>query len=161
MTATGQLVVKLSVQRNTSPDHQQRLRQPHRAALRHHLRDHRLPGEYRGQTGLNRRQKIFPWADVLRQFDQQPEYVIYLVPMVISMLRAGWKENLDAVTAALHPFPQLAAQARRILDMPDSQVKANLADQPAVIRHRVERLIEAAIEGNFEVDNTNGRTGVT
>jgi hypothetical protein len=97
----------------------------------------------------------------LRQFDQQPEYVIYLVPMVICMLRAGWKENLDAVTSALQPFPQLAAQAERILDMPDSQVKANLAGQPAVIRHRVERLIEAAIEGHFEVDNTNGRTEVT
>jgi hypothetical protein len=97
----------------------------------------------------------------LGQFDQQPEYVIYLVPMVISMLRAGWKENLDAVTSALQPFPQLAAQVQRILDMPNSQVKANLAGQPAIIRDRVQRLIDAAIEGNFEVDNANGRTEVT
>lgn len=97
----------------------------------------------------------------LGNFDQQPECVVYLVPMVISMLRAGWKENLDAVTAALQPFPELAAQAQRILDMPDSQVKANLAGQPAVIRQRVDRLIEAAIEGAFEVDNTNGRAECT
>ena len=97
----------------------------------------------------------------LGQFDQQPEYVIYLVPMVISMLRAGWKENLDAITSALLPFPQLAAEAHRILDVPDSQVKANLAGQPAVIRQRIERLIEAAIEGRFEADGTNGRTEAT
>jgi len=97
----------------------------------------------------------------LRQFDQQPEYVIYLVPMVLSMLRAGWKENLEAVTIALQPFPQLAAQAQRILDIPHSQVKANLAGQPTVIRDRVQRLIDAAIDGDFGVDNPNGRTGVT
>lgn len=29
----------------------------------------------------------------LGQLDQQPEFVIYLVPMVIAMLKAGWKEN--------------------------------------------------------------------
>ncbi|HXJ82817.1 MAG TPA: hypothetical protein VMS64_29535, partial [Candidatus Methylomirabilis sp.] len=97
----------------------------------------------------------------LRQFDQQPEYVIYLVPMVLSMLRAGWKENLEAVTIALQPFPQFAAQAQRILDIPHSQVKANLAGQPTVIRDRVQRLIDAAIDGDFGVDNPNGRTGVT
>jgi hypothetical protein len=97
----------------------------------------------------------------LGQFDQQPEYVFYLVPMVISMLRAGWKENLDAVTTALQPFPELAAQAQRILDMPASRVDANLAGQPAAIRQCAQRLIEAAIEGTIEVDNTNGRTGVT
>lgn len=92
----------------------------------------------------------------LRQFDQQPENIIYLVPMVISMLRVGWKENLDAVTSALQPFPELAAQAQRILDMPASQVDANLAEQPAAIRERTQRLIDAVIEGKFETGNATG-----
>jgi hypothetical protein len=90
----------------------------------------------------------------LGQFDQQPEYVIYLVPMIVSMHRAGWQENLDAVTSALQPYPELAAQAQRILDMPASQVEANLAGQPTVIRRRAQRLIGAAIEGKFEIDST-------
>jgi hypothetical protein len=97
----------------------------------------------------------------LGQFDQQPEYVIYLVPMILSMHRAGWKENLDAVTSALQPYPELAAQAQRILDMPAPQVEANLAGQPAAIRQQGQRLIDAAIEGKFEADIKNGRKQVS
>jgi len=97
----------------------------------------------------------------LGQLDQQPEFVIYLVPMVIAMLKAGWKENLDVVTSALQPLPELAAQAQRIPDMPAVQVDANLAGQPAAVRKRGDRLIEAAIEGKFESDHTKRRPGVT
>jgi hypothetical protein len=97
----------------------------------------------------------------LGQLDQQPELVIFLVPMVIAMLRAGWKENLDAVTTALQPFPELAARTQRILDMPAAQVEANLAGHPAAVRHRADRLIEAAIEGQFEVHNPDDRTEPT
>jgi hypothetical protein len=89
----------------------------------------------------------------LGQLDQQPEFVIYLIPMVMAMLKAGWKDNLDAVTSALQPFPELAAQAQRILGMPAAQVEKNLAGQPAAVRQRGERLIEATIEGKFDVNN--------
>jgi hypothetical protein len=94
------------------------------------------------------------------QLDQQPEFVIYLIPVIISMLRAGWQENLDAITAALQPFPEVAAQAQRIVEMPAAEVRANTASQPATVRQRGERLIQAAIEGKFEVNNPNGRTEV-
>jgi hypothetical protein len=97
----------------------------------------------------------------LGQLDQQPEFVTYLVPMVIAMLKAGWQENLDAVTAALQPALELAARAQRILDMPNVEVQANLARQPAADRERGERLIEAAIEGKFELNNPNDRTEVS
>ena len=90
------------------------------------------------------------------QLVQQPESVIFLVPVVIAMLKAGWQENLDAVTTALQPFPELAAQAQQILDMPAAEVEANMASQPAPVRERGERLIKAAIEGRFEVNNPNG-----
>ncbi len=86
----------------------------------------------------------------LSQLDQHPEAVIYLVPMVIGMLRAGWAENLEAVTSALRPFPELAAQAQRILGMPVATVEANLAGKPAEVRERAHRLIDAAIEGQFD-----------
>jgi hypothetical protein len=86
----------------------------------------------------------------LSQLDQHPEAIIYLVPIVIGMLKAGWAENLAAVTSALRPFPELAAQAQRILGMPQTPVEANLAGQPAEVRERACRLINAAIDGQFD-----------
>ena len=86
----------------------------------------------------------------LSQLDQHPEAVIYLVPIVIGMLKAGWADNLEAVTSALRPFPELAAQAQRILGMPAATVQANLAGQPAEARAQAQRLIDAAIEGQFD-----------
>ena len=87
----------------------------------------------------------------LSQFDRHPEVVIYLVPIVIGMLRAGWAENLEAVTSALRPFPELAAQAKRILGMPAATVESNLAGQPAEARARAHRIIGAAIDGQFDM----------
>lgn len=86
----------------------------------------------------------------LSQLDQHPESVIYLTPMVIGMLRAGWAENLEAVTSALRPFPELAAQAESILTLPAATVEANLDGQPAEVRARAHRLIDAAIAGQFD-----------
>lgn len=65
------------------------------------------------------------------------------------MLRAGWNDNLNAVTSALSQFPEIAAQAQRILDMPSATVHANLAGKPAEVREQAQRLISAAIEGRF------------
>ena len=83
----------------------------------------------------------------LRQIDQHPESLTYIVPLVIAMLKAGWQENLDAVTSALNPFPEFAEQAQRLLDLPAAAV-ANLARQPAEARKRVQRIIDAAIEAS-------------
>jgi hypothetical protein len=85
------------------------------------------------------------------QLDQHPESVVYLVPAVIAMLGAGWNENLDDITSALEQFPQLAAQAQRILDMPAAAIQANLASQPPEVRERTRRIIDAAIDGQFDV----------
>lgn len=90
----------------------------------------------------------------LSHLDQHPEAVIYLVPIVIGMLRAGWAEKLKSVTSALRPFPKLAAQAQRILAMPAATVEANLTGQPAEVRERAHRLIDAAIDGQFDMDDT-------
>jgi hypothetical protein len=90
----------------------------------------------------------------LSQLDQHPETVIYLVPMVIAMLRAGWPENLEAVTSALRPFPDLAERAQHILGMPAATVEANLAGKPTEVRERAHRLINAAIEGQFDTDTS-------
>jgi hypothetical protein len=83
------------------------------------------------------------------QVDQHPETVMYIVPAVIAMLRAGWNENLEAVTSALQPFPELAAQAQRLLDMPAATIEANLSGKPAQARERAQRIIDAAIDGRF------------
>lgn len=86
----------------------------------------------------------------LSQLDQHPEVVVYIVPMIVAMQRAGWNENLEAVTSALEPFPELAAQAERILAMPASTLEANLAGKPADVQKRARRLIDAAIEGKLD-----------
>ena len=85
----------------------------------------------------------------MSELDQHPETLIYVVPMVIAMLKAGWDENLNTITAALNPFPELAAQAHRVLDMPSATVNANLAGKPEETHDRGQRIIEAAIEGRF------------
>lgn len=87
------------------------------------------------------------------QIDKQPEAVLYIVPMVIAMQRAGWNQNLDAVTSALRQVPEFAAQAQHILDMPATTIDDNLADKPADVRERAQRLIDAAIEGQFDMGN--------
>lgn len=89
----------------------------------------------------------------LGQIDQHPEIVLYIVPTVIAILRAGWDENLNAVTSALRYFPELAAQTQRVLDTPTATVNANLADRPADVRERAQRLINAAVEGQFNVSD--------
>jgi hypothetical protein len=86
----------------------------------------------------------------LSQIDQHPETVTYLVPMVIAMLRAGWAENLETVASALRPFPEMAERVQRILAMPAATVEANLAGESTDVRDRAYRLIEAAIEGQFD-----------
>jgi len=86
------------------------------------------------------------------QIDYHPETIVYIVPMVIAMLKAGWNENLDAVTSALSQAPDLAARAQRVLAMPNAIVQGNLAGQPAEFRERAQRLIDAAIKGQFDVD---------
>jgi len=93
------------------------------------------------------------------QLDQYPETLVFIVPMVIAMQKADWRENLDTVTSALHPFPGLAEQAHRILDMPAATISANLAGKPAEIRDRAQRLIDATIEGQFDVPGNDHPAG--
>lgn len=88
----------------------------------------------------------------MSQMDQNPEFVVYIVPIVIAMLRAGWKDNLEAITSALSQAPGLAAQARHILDMPAPEVEANMMGQPPEVHERAHRIIEAALEGHFDAD---------
>ena len=88
------------------------------------------------------------------QLDQHPESVVYIVPMVVAMQRAGWNENLEAVTSALRPFPELAARAEHILTMPASTVEANLAGKTADVQKRARRLIDAAIDGTLDVSTS-------
>jgi hypothetical protein len=93
----------------------------------------------------------------LSQIDQHPETLVYIVPLVIAMLRAGWQENLDAVISALSPFPDLAERAQRLLDLPAAELEANLAGQPAKARERVRRVIDAAIDGQFDTEPKTGQ----
>ena len=88
----------------------------------------------------------------LSQIDQHPESLVYIVPLVIAMLRAGWQENLDTVISALSPFPGLADRAQRLLDLPAAALATNLAGQPAATRERVQRIIDAAIDGQFDTE---------
>ncbi|MFC3894460.1 hypothetical protein ACFOWZ_23520 [Lentzea rhizosphaerae] len=91
----------------------------------------------------------------LDQIDQHPEIVTLLVSYVIGMLRAGWQENLQAVATALGPMPDLAAQARSLLDQPHRTIEANLSHQPPDVRKQAQRIIDAAMNGAFDRPRRN------
>lgn len=86
----------------------------------------------------------------LRQIDQNPEIVVLMVPWVIGMLRAGWHENLQAITTALAPMPELAAQTQDLLDQPAKTIAANLNGQPPEVQQFAQRIIDAAIHGTLD-----------
>jgi hypothetical protein len=88
-----------------------------------------------------------------RELDQRPEFVMLLVPMVISMLRAGLQNGLETVVNALKPFPEITATAERILDMPAKDIDANLAGKPADVQQAAQRLVQAALDGQFNQVN--------
>ncbi|MFG2276030.1 hypothetical protein ACGFNY_40500 [Streptomyces chartreusis] len=82
--------------------------------------------------------------------NENPEFVMLLVPMVVGMIRAGWQENLDTIATALEPFPALVADIERVLDLPSKQVERNLEGQPAPVQHRARLLIDAALDGKLD-----------
>ncbi|MFJ1610954.1 hypothetical protein ACIOHS_47880 [Streptomyces sp. NPDC088253] len=82
--------------------------------------------------------------------DENPEFVMLLVPMVVGMIRAGWQENLDTIATALEPLPALAADIERVLDLPSKEVERNLEGQPEPVRRRARLLIDAALDGKLD-----------
>jgi hypothetical protein len=90
----------------------------------------------------------------MEQVTRHPESALWLTPALIAMLKAGWGENISAITAALEPFPGLAARAQAIADMPEKAVKANLAKQPPEVREQAERIIDAVIDGRLDMDES-------
>jgi hypothetical protein len=92
----------------------------------------------------------------VQNFDQQPEYVPWLLAAVVAMLRAGWANNIQAVATALQQFPELAEQLQRILELPRRTVDTNLSNLPTVEQERAERMISAANEGIFDLDPIPG-----
>jgi hypothetical protein len=86
----------------------------------------------------------------LEQVAERPEAVLWLLPAVVSMTRAGMSENIGVITEALQPLPKLADRARALTDMPAATLKGNLEKQPEKVRRQVERIIDAAIDGQFD-----------
>jgi hypothetical protein len=87
----------------------------------------------------------------LQNIDQHPEHVPYLLLVIIAMLRAGWTENLHAITDALGAAPGLADGMQRILELPQQTLQANLSGQPPEIHQRIKRLINAATDGELDL----------
>jgi hypothetical protein len=88
----------------------------------------------------------------MEQIAAQPELVMWLLPAVTAMFKAGWDDNLQALTVALKPFPELAARAQAITEMPAATVEANLVGKPPSVREQVHRMIDAAIDGKLDVE---------
>jgi hypothetical protein len=86
----------------------------------------------------------------LARADQQAEFVVFLAPLVIAMQRAGWEENLDMVVSALAEFPGLAVRAQQILEMQQATIEANVSGKPSDLQAQVRRLIDAALDGQFD-----------
>lgn len=82
--------------------------------------------------------------------DELPEFALLLVAIVIGMIRAGWQENLHMIATALEPFPDLAADIRRVLQIPASKVEENLKNQPPGVERQAPLLINAAVDGKLD-----------
>lgn len=85
----------------------------------------------------------------VRIFDQQPEHVPYVLLVTIAMFRAGWTDNILSLTEALGAAPELAEGMQRILALPTQTLQANLDGKPAELRERIDRLINAATDGQL------------
>jgi hypothetical protein len=83
--------------------------------------------------------------------DQNPEFVVFAIPLILAMLRAGWHENLHAVATALDQAPEMTAQMQRVLGMPSETVAANLMGKPDEVRQQAHRLINAAIDRQLDL----------
>lgn len=89
-----------------------------------------------------------------QHLDREPETPMLMLPVVLSMLRAGWQTNLQEMADALAPAPQLATQAHELLETPANAVAAALANEPPETRQAVQRIIDAALDGRFQTRPT-------
>ena len=87
----------------------------------------------------------------LRHLDRDPEMVLLMVPMITSMLRAGWQQQLHELTVSLGDMPRLTEQAREVVDQPARTIEANLSGKPADIQQYARRILDAEINGDFDL----------
>ncbi len=87
----------------------------------------------------------------LRDVDQNPESLFFLTPMIVGMLKAGLTDNLQTVTAALDNVPEMAQQARDLLDLSASTVQANVASTPPERRDYAQRILDGALNGELDL----------
>jgi len=85
----------------------------------------------------------------MQNLDREPERLPYLLLVIVAMFRAGWTENLHAVTEALGAAPELADSTQRILALPAKTLQDNLAGQTAETTAKIARLIDAATDGEL------------
>lgn len=87
----------------------------------------------------------------MKHIDENPEFVLLLVPSVVAIIRAGQHEVLEEVVAALEPTPHLMAELQKILEMPASEVDANLRNLPPAKERKMRRVIAAAVDGKIDL----------
>jgi hypothetical protein len=85
----------------------------------------------------------------LSQLNQDPELGVLVAAMFISMMRAGWDENLHALAQALEDFEGMQADIAQALEMDSKTWTANLDALPAAQREQAQRIIDAAIDGTL------------
>jgi hypothetical protein len=86
----------------------------------------------------------------LSKVSKDPEFGVFVVPTLVSMLRAGWEENLRTMTQALEGTEGLQAIIPQALEMDSKTWTTNLAALPAAQREQARRIIDAAVDGTLE-----------
>jgi len=85
----------------------------------------------------------------LTLLDQEPMMVVILIPAVVGMLRAGWVENIEAIATSLRNLPDFTAEMEQVLNLPQPLVQQRMADQPPEAQQRMQRMIDAALDGRL------------
>jgi hypothetical protein len=85
-------------------------------------------------------------------FDEHPDAAPLVVALSLRMIGAGteWRRNVEAIVEALEPIRELAADARRILDMPWNEVERNLSGQPVAVQRQARRIIDAVLDEKLD-----------
>ncbi|MFD4829209.1 hypothetical protein ACFWPV_05030 [Streptomyces uncialis] len=87
----------------------------------------------------------------IAHLDEEPELGPLMVAVTVGMRRTApeMADNLAAIHASLQSVPDAMASIKALLDMPQAVVDQNLAGQPVSVRHRIDRVVEAALEGRI------------
>ncbi|MFB8086853.1 hypothetical protein [Streptomyces sp. NPDC055992] len=84
------------------------------------------------------------------EWDSEPLFAVILIAFVLGARQSGWYDNISNLTDALGQWPTLVGEMKPVLDMPQHQLKRNLAGHGPEMEARTHRIIQALLDGDLD-----------